>query len=149
MIFNIIKSLAITTVVAIIFSILFNYTAGYDYMKTFVVAFLLQIVGFYIWNSLLQVVLTIRVEKERTIQADMLSRQGIGVACAYCNDANYIPVRMDDDNNFTCEACDKENSVYIDITVAQKTDIIDKQSVSVNSYIKDKVDATQRIQQGE
>jgi hypothetical protein len=89
------------------------------------------------------------VEKERTQQAEMLSQQGVAVGCAYCNDANFIPVRMDDENNFTCESCGKENSVYIDITVAQKTDIIDRQNVSVNTHIKDEIDAAQRIQQGE
>ena len=87
-----------------------------------------------------------RVEETKRIEA--YAQQGVDAACAYCNDMNYIPIRMDDDNTFDCGSCGKTNAVYIDVTVAQKTDIINKQNLSVSSYIKDKIDATERLQQG-
>ena len=52
---------------------------------------------------------------------------------------------MDESNSFDCEHCGKTNSLYIDITVAQKTDILDRDILSINSHIKEKIDAAEKI----
>ena len=93
------------------------------------------------YNSLTQTILRIRIEQEQTKQAEFFTKQGVDVSCAHCNALNFIPISMEQENEFNCASCNKENAVYIDITVAQKTDIIDKQNLTVNSYIKDKIDA--------
>lgn len=55
---------------------------------------------------------------------------------------------MDVDNIFTCDECGKSNAVYVDLTVAQQSQPMSRETLSVTSYIKDKIDATEQIQQG-
>lgn len=145
MIKNIVTSLLITFLVSLFTAGLAGYVFDLHYMKTFVLVSAIQIIGFYIWNTILQTILRIRIEQEQTKQAEYFTRQGVDANCAHCNVINFIPVSMDQENEFNCMSCNKENAVYIDITVAQKTDIIDKQNLSIKSYIKDRVDAEQSI----
>jgi transposase-like protein len=79
------------------------------------------------------------------VLTDRFSESIISVTCAYCGTSNYIPVRFDEDNSYECEGCGKTNSVYIKITTAQVTDIIDSENLSVSTYIKDKMDFVEKI----
>ena len=147
MIKNISISLLITATVALCVSGLLNYITGYDFLKGLTIAFVGQLVLFYIWNTALQALMRVQYSREQTKQAEYFSKQGVEATCAHCNTINYIPIFMDQTNDFVCDNCGKSNSVYIDITVAQQTDITDKQSLSVNKFIKEKLDATTKIQQ--
>lgn len=148
MIKNIVFSLAVTAVLSLLVSLLGWYVFEYDLLRGFIVVFLIQLIGSYIYKSFLQTLERNSIRTEETKRIELYSQQGVDASCAYCNAVNFIPIRMDDDNSFECETCGKTNAVYLDVTVAQKTDIIDKQNLSVSSYIKDKVDATERLQQG-
>ena len=148
MIKNIVTSLTITTIVSLVIAVIGQFIFSLDASKTFVSAFIIQILGFYIWNSIVQSILTYRITQEQTKQAEYFTQQGVEVTCAHCNAVNFIPVSMEQDNSFNCQSCDKQNSVYIDVTVAQKTDIVDKQSVTISPHIKDKLDAERKLQQG-
>ena len=148
MIKTILFSLTITTLLSVVISALIWLVFDIDPVRCFLATFLIQLVGSYIYRSFLQTLERNNIRSEETKRIEMYSQQGVDANCAYCNATNFIPVRMDDDNSFACEACDKTNAVYIDVTVAQKTDIIDKQNLSVSSYIKEKIDATERLQQG-
>ena len=145
MIRDILISLAITTVVAIVASSACMYVFDYDYMKVFVVAMLTQLIGFYLWNSLLQMILKLRMEREQTIRIEQYNEQGLEVKCAHCNSLNFIHIKVNEDNQFDCTQCDKSNSVYIDITVAPKTDVSTRDTLSVSSYIKEKADAARKL----
>tara|TARA_B100002019_G_C21224066_1_gene576378 strand:+ start:309 stop:755 length:447 start_codon:yes stop_codon:yes gene_type:complete len=147
MIKKISTSLLITAIVALCVAGLLNYIIGYDFYRGLTIAFVGQLVLFYVWNTVLQAFMRVQFEKEKTKQAEYFSRQGIECTCAHCNTVNYIPIFMDQTNDFACENCGKPNSVYIDITVAQQTDITDKQSLSVNKFIKEKLDATTKLQE--
>jgi transposase-like protein len=143
MIRNIVVSLLATSLVALTFAGVISYVFEYNFVRAFVLLCIIQFVGFYIYNSIVQTILRIRIEQEQTKQAEYFTKQGVDVTCAHCNSMNYIPVSMEQDNEFSCTSCGKENAVYIDITVAQKTDIIDKQSLTINSYNKDTRDEKQ------
>ena len=147
MIKNITVSLLITAIVSVCVAGLLKYLIDFDFLKGLTISFVSQLVIFYTWNTILQAYMRMQFEKEQTQQAEFFSKQGVEVTCAHCNSVNYIPVFMDQDNDFDCESCGKSNSVYIDITVAQQTDITDKQSLSVNKFIREKLDATTKIQQ--
>lgn len=114
-------------------------------LNWFVVTFLVQLAGFYMWNSYVDMKLRQEDRIQETKRLELYESQGVDASCAYCNTSNYIPVRFDQDNDFECISCGKTNSVYVDITVAQKTDIMDRQNLSVNSYIKEKIDATDKL----
>jgi hypothetical protein len=145
MIKDIIISITITLVVAALLAVCANYIFNYDLIKSFVVCIIIQIFGFYMWNSALQLVLRSRLEREETIRIEQYETQGIEVNCAHCNSLNFIPVRVNDDNQFVCTECDKPNSVYLDITIAPKSDITNRDILSISSFIKDKVDATNKL----
>jgi len=108
-------------------------------------AFLIQIIGFYMWNTMLQVVVKNRLESEETERIKIYEQQGANVNCAYCGKPNFVPIRMNDENVFQCEHCDKPNSIYVDIVVAQKTEIIDKDRISISLYNQQKLDATEKL----
>lgn len=121
---DIIISATITLIVSSISGAIALYAFDGNFLKTFAVATMIQILMFYIWNSLMQIFVRIRLEQEQTKQYEIFEEQGREVTCAYCGHGNFIPILINSDNKFTCEKCSEENSVYIDITIARKTDII-------------------------
>ena len=145
MIRDILISAATTLVVAAIASSICAYVFDYNYMKVFVITMSIQIVGFYLWNSLLQLLVKFRMEREQTIRIEQYNEQGVEVNCANCNSLNFIPIKINEDNQFNCSQCDKSNSVYIDVTVAPKTDVSDRDTLSISSLIKEKTDATRKL----
>tara|TARA_R110002167_G_scaffold180157_2_gene380376 strand:+ start:502 stop:789 length:288 start_codon:yes stop_codon:yes gene_type:complete len=54
--------------------------------------------------------------------------------CAYCGEVNLIPVSPTLDNDFSCMHCNEYNSVYVNITVAQKSVPFDSQPFEVTNY---------------
>lgn len=114
-------------------------------LRCCMVFFIGQYIIFYFWNSYLQNKYLSTVEQQETERIKVFSQQGVEVNCAHCNQPSFVPVRMDEENEFTCEQCGKHNSIYIDITVAQKAQLIDRDRLSVTSYIKDKIDAEQKL----
>lgn len=78
--------------------------------------------------------------QEETKRLDMYSMQGTDVQCAYCRQINFIPIRFDEDNNFECESCGKKNSVYVDVTTTQKTDIPQSPGMSIDPIISKTLD---------
>ena len=124
MIKDILISTLITLVVASTTGAIALYGFEASFWKTFAVATFSQLLLFYIWNSLVQIFVKIRLEQEQTKQYEIFEEQGRDVNCAYCNHSNFIPILLNSDNKFICDNCGEENSVYIDITIARKTDII-------------------------
>ena len=148
MILNILSSVSKTVAVSSVITALSYYTIQLPIVPTFVITTLCQVTFFYLWNTVLEYRLTrVKIENE-TLRIQSYSEQGADVPCAHCNKQNYIPIRMDVDNVFTCDECGKNNAVYVDLTVAQQSQPMSRESLSVTSYIKDKIDATKQIQQG-
>ena len=127
---DIIISTVITLAVATTTGAIAVYGFDGSFEKTFAVATLAQLLMFYIWNSLVQIFVRIRLEQEQTKQYEIFEEQGREVQCAYCNHSNFIPVLINSDNKFICDSCSEENVVYIDITIARKTDIISTEKSS-------------------
>lgn len=148
MISNILSSVTKTVAVSSVITALAYYGLQLPILPTFIITTLCQIAFFYLWNTVLEYRLR-RVEIENeTLRIQSYSEQGAEVPCAHCNKQNYIPIRMDVDNIFTCDECGKSNAVYVDLTVAQQSQPMSRETLSVTSYIKDKIDATEQIQQG-
>ena len=145
MIRDILVSLLLTVVVSVVIASASYLIYDTDILRVAGAAFLIQIIGFYLWNTLLQVLIKNKLEQEQTERIKVYEKQGVTANCAYCDKSNYVPIRMDESNSFDCEHCGKTNSLYIDITVAQKTDILDRDILSINSHIKEKIDAAEKI----
>lgn len=140
MIQTILLSILKTLTVSAILSGLFIYYTSYTFVDVFVTTIILQFVLFYIWNTYTQYKLRLVQEVEETKRTEMYTQQGVTVECAHCKSMNYIPIRMDQENGFDCEDCGRSNSVYIDVTVARKTEIVDK--------ITNKADAERKLREG-
>jgi hypothetical protein len=86
-----------------------------------------------------------KLEEEETERARLYESQGVSSQCAYCNAINFIPIRLDEDNEYKCTECDNTNSVYVQITTARQTDIKDRLGVEVSKYIKEKAEAASEL----
>lgn len=114
------------------------------FIQAFISIMCAQFVFFFIWNTVNDNLFRSRIEQEETERIKAYAQQGVDVECAYCTKPNFIPVRFDEKNEFECQHCEKTNSVYINITTAQVTDILDRDSLSVTAYIADKLEAEEK-----
>ena len=139
MINNILLSLLKTALVAGALGAFTSYVFEVEIVRACLSYFIGQFILFYIWNTYTEYKLRVNLEREETKRIASFNRQGVSAQCAHCQQENFIPIRMDEVNEFECEVCGKANSVYIDITVAQKASLIDRENLSVSSYINDKL----------
>ena len=83
------------------------------------------------WN-IFQYVVKTRVALKRREQDNVMlaefAKQSAVVPCAYCQEENVAVIRLDEDNNFNCTECNKENSVYVDIRTVQVTTPLDTET---------------------
>lgn len=85
------------------------------------------------------------MEQELTKRIDAVSKQQVQVPCANCKELNDYIVTYDQDNQFDCEACGTKNSVYINITTAQKTTPVRSETLQIKSLIQNELDARARL----
>lgn len=142
---QILTSLAKTLLVSTVFASAGWYLLQYPLLEGIVIVTLIQIIIFFVWNSYMEYRLRVNESIQETQRVVEYSKQGAEVQCAHCNALNFIPIRLDEENKFECDACGKPNAVYIDITVAQSATGINKKFLSVGSYVKDKEDAIKEI----
>ena len=57
-----------------------------------------------------------------------MSKQTAGLPCIFCGEQNTVIIRLNEDNDFNCESCNKTNAVYIDIETVAKTEPIQQQA---------------------
>ena len=119
------RSILITLGISTLLSGLSLY-AGYSFWLSFLTVTVIQ---FGLWN-LIQYILEWRTTiKLRDIESNMLielNKQVVNIPCIHCKTVNTIPIRFDQNNEFQCTDCDRTNSVYIEVEVAAKTEIIDR-----------------------
>ena len=136
---QILVSIFKTTLVAIIFTVIVNYITGSDYLRTFITLICVQFALSYIWNSYTQYSLSRLSIIEETQRLEMYESQGLSVQCAFCKSENFIPIRFDDENDFDCTECNKQNSVYVDVTTAQKTTVGGDSTAEIKKIFEDKL----------
>ena len=142
---QILTSLIKTLLVSTVFASAGYFIMDYPLLEGIAVVTLIQIIIFYVWNTYMEYKLKINESIQETRRQVEYSKQGVEVQCAHCSALNFIPIRMDEENKFICETCNKPNAVYIDVTVAQSATGINKEFLSVGSYVKDKEDAIKEI----
>lgn len=72
--------------------------------------------------------------EQQTSVLTQIEQEATEAPCAYCGHVNLIPILPNQDNNFNCIDCDKPNSVYVNITVAQQTVPIDAQPYEITNF---------------
>mgnify|MGYP003323479493 CR=1 FL=1 len=130
----ILKSLGIVLSISTLLATTSYYMFNISFTGVFITGTVLQLVCSYFINSWIEA-RTINESANR--DADLIkefNKQGTEVPCAYCGEVNYIPIRTDLPNDFTCGKCGKENAVYISITAAHKTNPLQSSPLEVLSY---------------
>lgn len=135
---QIVQSLLITAVISLLISTSVWYLLGYNFYKWLIGVTILQFVAFAIMNNFKEHHQKIAFERETTKRIREFTKQGVNVSCTYCGKNNFVPIRLDQDNDFTCEGCGKTNGVYVSITAAQKTQMIESSKLNVSTLMAEK-----------
>lgn len=122
-----------------------SYSVGYGFLVGFIFSFIIQLSISAVSKTIIQSKENIKAVELENNRIAELSKQGAFVECAHCGEENFIPIRLDIDNEFECTSCNKANSVYLNITVAQQTEPLDMNSLTVSTYIKDRENAIKQI----
>jgi len=136
MIVNILRSLAITLSVSGTCALV-GWSLDYDFWRVFALVTAIQFVSFWLFNSVLQHIKQVKMTQLENERIAEYTKQSITAECAYCKTANLIPLRVDSDNDFECTNCSKPNAVYIGITVTQKTNPMNVDSLAINTLNPD------------
>lgn len=99
---------------------------------TFIASFLTQVIFFYVYNGHVQNKLLVQAEKLENERLSELSKMGSTVTCAICHKSNWAFLRFDVPNSFTCQHCQKQNSVFISIETAQVTIPVSPEQAAVS-----------------
>ena len=119
---RIFKSLGLTLAISLLFGLLFFFAGRGLWLPTGV-AFLSQIVLWFILQYVGDIYVRIKAEEIENERIRELSRTAADVECSFCGAGTLIPVDLTIDNTFECEKCSKQNVVLIRIDTAQTTDL--------------------------
>lgn len=136
MIVNILRSLAITLAISGTCASV-GWSLDYNFWKIFALITAIQFVGFWIFNTIIQHIKQVKMTQLENERIAEYTKQSITAECAYCKTPNLIPLRVDSDNDFDCTNCNKPNAIYIGITVTQKTNPMNVDSLAINTLNPD------------
>lgn len=90
-------------------------------LPTFLIVSVAQFIIFYFYTSnrqarQQQVYLDFLAEQQEVFEA-----QGAEVQCAACKQPVFVPVQVNNPENFNCPHCNNENAVYVSIETAVTT----------------------------
>ena len=120
MVNKLLLSLFLTSVISAGFSY-FLTSLGIPFLKSFVVATILQFLFFYFYNSYKQSKFN-KFTVERLSETEMqFEHAGTDVTCANCKKEVFAPIELPEPSNFTCPHCGSENSIYLNIETAVTT----------------------------
>lgn len=140
----ILRSIAITLCVSGTCGLLF-WSLDYSFIKAFTLSTIIQFIGFWMFNSIMQHVRQVKMTELENQRIAEYTKQSINVECSYCKSNNLIPLHVNGDNDFKCVNCGKENAVYVGITVTQKTNPMNVDSLAVNTLNPDEQAAIDSI----
>lgn len=118
-------SLAFTAVISAVVG-LGGYLLVGTFWGFFALAFGVQFVLFAVINTYLQRKDTLEGAKVLNEQLEALSKFVIQLACAYCKQANSVPITLNQENRFQCGSCNQVNAVKMQFFAAQVTTPLNK-----------------------
>jgi hypothetical protein len=118
-------SLAFTAVVSAVVG-LGGYLLIGSFWGFFALAFGVQFVLFAVINTYLQRKDTLEGAKVLNEQLEALSKFTIQLACAYCKQANTVPITLNQENRFKCGSCNQVNAIKMQFFAAQVTTPLNK-----------------------
>ncbi len=126
---QIVKSLLILILISSSISgitVLF-YPSLTGFLKVFIGTTGAQILFFFLYNNILRYIARLNLEKEALHLSQLAEQNRILAECQGCKKMNNVYVILTkDDNEFTCEDCDAQNKVKIDISTVLPTTFPDQ-----------------------
>lgn len=132
--FEVLKSLLIVTTISAGIAGVGYTLLGANFVGVFVISIVIQLaLGWFIksYNESTERRLLIEQQSKLITQIDQEANEA---PCAYCGTVNLIPILPGANNDFDCLECGKQNSVYVNITIAQKTVPIDAQPYEITNF---------------
>ena len=136
MFWSVLRSILIIILIAALTAGLF-FIADMAPLKGAVIAILTQIVIYNIIRQYKSGVLQIRLREIETEQIAEFGKQGMELQCAACKHSVHVPIRFDVTNSFICPKCNINNSIYVNITVAQDTTPLNVEAITSKLIIDD------------
>lgn len=113
------------------------YAAGYSPIAGFVGVFTTQVIIFNIARYVRDGYVSVQMKELQVREIESFEKQGMDLSCAHCKAESYVPIRFDEQNEFTCEHCGKQNSIYVNVTVARETTALNMDSITKRLLIDD------------
>jgi phage FluMu protein Com len=107
--------------------------AGWPLLDTFIIATACQLVLGFIMSSVKSAIVTTKMKQLQVDEVEAFSKQGLDLKCAHCGNASFVPIRLDEHNTYACPHCTKTNSIYIKVTIARETTMINSPSITTSS----------------
>jgi len=108
---------------------------SFNFWGTFFVAFGVQVIVFFIVNTILQ-------KKDEEVstklindQLNALSKYIIRLTCSYCSKPCNVPIVLNRENRFKCEFCQQTNGVKMQFFSTQITTPLEKITVPVEEVV--------------
>lgn len=139
------KSIAIICVVSVVAAAIANPVFGADYLKTFVAVTAVQLVLGFIASAIKDAMTTIRIKELQVQELESFAKQGMELKCAHCNTTSFVPIRLDEHNTFDCPNCNSANAIYVNVTVARETSMMNQNSIRSSSINDDESIAIRSI----
>lgn len=130
---SIFKSFALmvstSTLIAVVLGLYYNA----NYIAVFLISMIVQFALGFIIASIRDPYLKIQSEKIENERMNLLNQQGLELKCAHCSSSSFVPIRLDEHNNYTCPHCNNSNAVYMNVTVARETSMLNVGRLTTNS----------------
>ena len=95
-----------------------------SFIKASIFATAIQIIFFILYNNILRYIARLKLEKEALSLAQLANKNTVLIECQGCKKMNSVPIDLSEENEFTCDKCNAENKVQIDISTILPTNII-------------------------
>jgi hypothetical protein len=99
----------------------------------FWVTFLIQFVGFVVFNSYLIQRDSLQQQQVELEALDKLSKFTIKLTCAYCQQYNTTPIQLNQKNTFKCESCNQVNGVSMQFMATTLTSPIESVKIPIEN----------------
>jgi len=125
-------SLGITCVVSTLFGLAGSTIIG-TFWGWFWISLLIQFILFGITNSYLIQRDNIVLQQQELETLDKLSKFTVKLVCSYCQQANSIPIQLNQRNTFKCEGCNQVNGVSMQFIATSLTTPIESVKIPVEN----------------
>jgi hypothetical protein len=99
----------------------------------FCVSLLVQFIVFGIANSYLIQRDYIAIQQQDLEALDKLSKFSIRISCGYCEQANTIPIQLNQKNTFKCESCNQVNGVSMQFMATTLTTPVESVKIPIEN----------------